>query len=217
MSLAVVLLAGAGLMIRSFLHAYRSDIGIRNDNILTMFIQLPNANYVKPEQQLAFFDRLNTRIAALPGVEATTVTSNMPLSGSWDFPYEIEGEPQPDARRRPNVDAVITTPGYFAVLGDQILAGRDFTDADGLPASLTVLVNRQFAQKILRDENPLGRRLRLYKKDVAQPWLTVVGVVPNIPYTNQRSQRDPTIYLPYRMEVNSSMAVAARTTVPRRR
>jgi putative ABC transport system permease protein len=214
MALAVVLLAGAGLMIRSFLHAYRGDIGIRNDNILTMWIPLPTRNYVNPEQQLAFFERLNTRIAALPGVEASTVTSNMPLTGSWDFPYEIEGEPQPDARRRPNVDAVITTPGYFAVMGDQILAGRDFTEADGLPASLTVLVNRQFAQKIMRDENPLGRRIRLYKKDVAQPWLTIVGVVPNIPYGNQRAARHPVIYLPYRLETTSSMSVAARTSVP---
>jgi predicted permease len=214
MALAVVLLAGAGLMIRSFLHAYRGDIGIRNDNILTMWIPLPTKNYVNPEQQLAFFERLNTRIAALPGVEASTVASNMPLTGSWDFPYEIEGEPQPDARRRPNVDAVITTPGYFAVMGDQILAGRDFTEADGLPASLTVLVNRQFAQGMLHDENPLGRRLRLYKKDVAQPWLTIVGVVPNIPYNQSRAKRDPTIYLPFRMEINSSMSVAARTSVP---
>jgi predicted permease len=215
MALAVVLLAGAGLMIRSFMNAYRADFGIRKDNILSMWIQLPNANYLKPEQQLAFFDRLETRINALPGVEASTVTSNMPLTGSWDFPYEVEGEPQPDARRRPQVDAVITTPDYFRVMGDQILAGRDFTSADGLPSSLTVLVNRQFAQKILRDENPLGRRLRVYKKDVAQPWLTIVGVVPNIPYNNQsRAKRDPTIYIPYRLETTSSMSIAARTTVP---
>jgi putative ABC transport system permease protein len=214
MSLAVVLLAGAGLMIRSFMNAYRSDIGIRDGNILTMWIQLPNANYLKPEQQLAFFDRLKTRIDALPGVEISTVTSNIPLTGSWDFPYEIEGEPQPDARRRPQVDAVITTSDYFRVMGDQILAGRDFTPADGLPSSLTVLVNRQFAQKVLHEGNPLGRRLRLYKKDVAQPWLTIVGVVPNLPYTNQRTQRDPTIYIPYRLETTSSMSIAARTSVP---
>jgi predicted permease len=214
MALAVVLLTGAGLMIRSFMNAYRSDLGIRDGNILTMWIQLPNANYLKPEQQLAFFDRLKTRIDALPGVEASTVTSNIPLTGSWDFPYEVEGEPQPDARRRPNVDAVITTPDYFRVMGDQILSGRDFTPADGLPSSLTVLVNRQFAQKVLRDENPLGRRLRVYKRDIAQPWLTIVGVVPNLPYTNQRAQRDPAIYIPYRLETTSSMSVAARTSVP---
>ncbi len=215
MALAVVLLAGAGLMIRSFMNAYRADIGIRNENILTMWIQLPNANYLKPEQQLAFFDRLKTRINTLPGVEISTVTSNLPLTGSWDFPYEIEGEPQPDARRRLTVDAVITGPDYFRVMGDQILSGRDFTTADGTPASLTVIVNRQFAQSVLRDENPLGRRLRLYKKDVAQPWLTVVGVVPNLPYNNQsRAKRDPTIYLPYRLETTSSMSLAARTSVP---
>jgi ABC-type antimicrobial peptide transport system permease subunit len=66
----------------------------------------------------------------------------------------------------------------------------------------------------MRDENPLGRRIRLYKKDVAQPWLTIVGVVPNIPYGNQRAARDPVIYLPYRLETTSSMSVAARTSVP---
>jgi ABC-type antimicrobial peptide transport system permease subunit len=100
-------------------------------------------------------------------------------------------------------------------MGHRMLAGRDFTAADGLPASLTVLVNRQFAQSVLHDENPLGRRLRVYKKDVAQPWLTIVGVVPNLPYKDQsRAKRDPTIYIPYRLEITSSMSVAARTSVP---
>src|ERR1035437_6209664 len=110
MALAVVLLAGAGLMIRSFMNAYRSDLGIHSANILKMRIDLPNANYLRPDQQLAFFDRLKARLDTLPGVEISTVTSNMPLSGSWDFPYEIEGEPQPGARRRPQGAAVITQP-----------------------------------------------------------------------------------------------------------
>jgi len=142
MALAVVLLAGAGLMIRSFMNAYRSDLGILSTNILTMYIELPRANYKLPEQQKAFFDRLKTRLDAVPGVEISTVTSNIPLTGSWNFPYEIDGEPQSDARRRPNVDAVIITPDYFRVMGDQMLAGRDFTPADGA----NIIVNRQCAE-----------------------------------------------------------------------
>jgi putative ABC transport system permease protein len=215
MALAVVLLAGAGLMIRSFMHAYRADLGIRNENILTMQIELPSANYKLPAQQKAFFDRLKTRIDAVPGVEVSTVTSNMPLTGAWNFSYEIEGQPQSDSRRRPNVDAIITTSDYFRVMGDQLIAGRDFTPADGTPSALNIIVNRQCAETFWHGENAIGKRLRVYKKDVAQPWLTVVGIVPNIASNNQsRSKRGAMIYIPYGLETESSMSVAARTTVP---
>jgi putative ABC transport system permease protein len=215
MTLAVVLLAGAGLMIRSFMNAYRADLGINTTHILTMSLDLPKASYQRPDQLRAFYDRLKIRLDSTPGVEVSTVTTNIPLSGSWSFSCEIEGEPQPDARRRPNVDAILTTPDYFRVMGDQILAGRDFTAADGTPASLTVIVNRQFAQSFWHDENVLGKRLRFYKTDIAEPWLTVVGVVPDISQDNQsRAKRSPLIYLPFRFEVSYDPFVAARTSVP---
>jgi putative ABC transport system permease protein len=215
MALAVVLLAGAGLMIRSFMNAYRSDMGIRTANILHMEIELPNANYKLPEKQKAFFDRLKTSLDAVPGVEASTVTSNIPLTGAWNFSYEIEGQPQSDSRRRPNVDAIITTSDYFRVMGDQLLAGRDFTKADGTPSALNIIVNRQCAEAFWHGENAIGKRLRLYKKDLPQPWLTVVGIVPNIASNNQsRSKREALIYIPYGLETNSQMFVAARTSVP---
>ena len=102
-------------------------------------------------------------------------------------------------------------------MGDQLLAGRDFTAADGTPGSLSVIVDRQCAETFWHGKDALGHRLRLYKKDVAQPWLTVVGVVPNITHNIQsqsRLKRSPTIYLPYREETSSSMYVAARTSVP---
>jgi putative ABC transport system permease protein len=217
MALAVVLLAGAGLMIRSFMNAYRADQGINTANILTMEIQLPNANYKLPAQQKAFFDRLKTRLDTVPGVEVSTVTTNIPLTGWWDFAYELEGQPQPDARRRPNLDGIVTTPDYFRVMGDQLLAGRDFNSADGTPSALNVIVNRQCAETLWHGENAIGKRIRFYKKDVAQPWLTVVGIVPNIPDTNQdrsNANRHAIVYVPYGLENSSSMFVAARTSVP---
>jgi putative ABC transport system permease protein len=215
MALAVVLLAGAGLMMRSFMNAYRSDLGIRNENILQMEIELPSANYKLPAQQKAFFDRLKARIDAVPGVEVSTVTSNIPLTGAWNFSYEIEGQPQSDSRQRPNVDAIITTSDYFRVMGDQLIAGRDFTSADGTPSALNIIVNRQGAETFWHGENAIGKRLRVYKKDVAQPWLTVVGIVPNIASNNQsRSKRGAMIYIPYGLENSSQMFVAARTMVP---
>jgi putative ABC transport system permease protein len=215
MALAVVLLAGAGLMIRSFMNAYRSDLGFKTANILNMEIQLPNANYKRVDQQTSFYDRLKTRIDAVPGVEVSTVTGNVPLSGAWNFNYEIEGQPQPDTRRRPTVDAIVTMPDYFRVLGDQMLAGRDFTKADGTPSALNIIVNRQAAETFWHGETAIGKRLRVYKKDVAQPWLTVVGIVPNIASENQsRSKRSPMLYLPYGLETQASMYLSARTSVP---
>jgi len=215
MALAVVLLAGAGLMIRSFMNAYRSDLGIHTANILNMEIDLPKANYARVDQQKEFYDRLKTSIDAVPGVEISTVTTNLPLGGAWDFFYEIEGQPQPDARRRPTVDAIITMPDYFRVVGDQILAGRDFTKADGTPSALNIIVNRQCAEAFWHGESAIGKRLRLYKKDVAQPWLTVVGIVPDIASQNQsRSKRSPMLYLPYGLETNNGMWLSARTSVP---
>jgi predicted permease len=215
MALAVVLLAGAGLMMRSFMNAYRNDLGIRTTNILTMRMELPNANYKTAEQQVAFYERLKTSLDATPGVEASVVTTNLPLSGAGDFPYEVEGEPQPDARRRPSVEVITTTADYFRVVGDPFIAGRDFTQADGLAGSMTVIVNRKCAETFWHGENAIGKRVRLYKKDVAQPWLTVVGIVPNIAEHNEsRIKRDAIIYLPFRLEPSSYMSIGARTTVP---
>jgi putative ABC transport system permease protein len=215
MALALVLLAGAGVMIRSFMNAYRSDLGINTANILTMEIELPNANYKLPAQQVAFFKRLKERLDVVPGVEISTVMSNIPISGAWNFDYEVEGEPQPDARRRPKVDAVITTSDYFRVMGDTFIAGRDFTAADGTGSALNIIVNRQCAETFWHGENAIGKRLRVYEKDVAQPWLTVVGIVPNISTDSQsRSKRAAAIYIPYGLENDSSMFVAARTAVP---
>ena len=215
MALAVVLMAGAGLMMRSFVNAYHSNLGARTENVLAMRIDLPSANYKRDEQQLQFFDRLKASLDATPGVEVTVVTSNLPITGTWQYSYEIEGEPQPDARQRPTVRGVITTPDYFRVMGNAILAGRDFTSADGVAGAMSVIVNRRAAEAFWHGEDPLGRRLRLYSKDVPQPWLTVVGVAPNISYDNDsRIKHDPVLYLPYRMETTHSMFVAARTSVP---
>jgi putative ABC transport system permease protein len=217
MALAVVLLAGAGLMIRSFMNAYRSDLGINNANILNMEIELPNANYKLPDQQIAFFRRLKDRLDTVPGIEISTVTTNIPLTGAWDFAYEIEGQPQSDPRRRPNVDGIVTTPDYFRVMGDQFLAGRDFISADGTPSALNIIVNRQCAETFWPGESAIGKRLRIYKKDVAQPWLTVVGIVPNIAdngQTRSKTKRRALIYIPYGLETSSNMWVAARTSVP---
>ena len=214
MALAVILMSGAGLMIRSILHAYRSDLGIQTTNILTMHIDLPPVKYAKNEQQIVFFDRLKAQLDATPGVEVSAFVTDLPLSGWWNVPYEVDGEPRADARR-PEVKAIVTSPDYFRTLGAPMLAGREFNAADGLASSPAVIVNRQFAREFLHGENVLGRRLRIYEKDVPGPWLIVVGMTANVAQQREsRSKPSPVIYLPFRQQVNSSMSVVARTRVP---
>jgi putative ABC transport system permease protein len=215
MALAVVLLAGAGLMIRSFLHAYHSDLGFDSTHMLTMNIDLPAAKYEKPEQQLAFFNRVKAQLDSTPGVGRSAMVTDLPLSGWWTFSYEVEGVPQPDSRNRPTVDAVIASPDYFQVLGVHLLAGREFTTAEESLTSQAVIVNRQFAIDFLHGENVLGKRIRLYKKEAAEPWLTIVGLAPNITqHGDTRNKTSPLIYLPIGLKMNSSLTLAARTTVP---
>jgi putative ABC transport system permease protein len=202
-------------MIRSFMHAYRANLGFNTADVLSMEVDLPPAKYKTDEQQRAFFDRVTASLDATPGVAISAVTTSLPLGGWWTFSYEIEGQPQPDARLRPSIDAVISSPDYFSVIGLPMVAGRGFTAADGTPSSSVAIVNRQFADQFLHGENPIGKRLRVYEKDVAQPWLTIVGVLPNLSQRNEeRSTPRPTLYLPFRQKTNSSMTIAARTNVP---
>ena len=150
MALAVVLLAGAGVMMRSFLNVYTADVGANTENVLTMFLALPEGKYSRAESQIAFFERLTTRVQALPGVESAAIAWRPPTSGSLSLPYELAGAPPVDEGRRPTLSALVVSPASFNTLGGAVLAGRDFTDADGASGMPTRDVNQRFASCIGR-------------------------------------------------------------------
>jgi len=214
MALAIVLLAGAGLMIRSFLNIYRASLGVSTANVLTMRLPLPAAKYPQPSDQITFHDRLHVRLASLPGVESVAIANFLPTGGSSSFRYELEGAIS-DPQRRPSLSALIVSPGYFHVMSVGILQGRDFTEADGVSGTPVAIVNQRFATLSWPGQDPLGKRLRLYPGNAPEAWLTVVGLVPNIVQNeNSPSQVDPLIYLPYRAKPQPDMAIVARTRVP---
>lgn len=213
MAIAIVLLAGAGLMIRSFLNIYRAALGVTTTNVLSIQVGLPQARYGKPSDQIAYFDRLLPRLAALPGVDSVALGAP-PTGGSQPFPYELEGSPS-DERHRPSLSVVVVSPDYFRVLRVGLLEGRAFTDEDGRTGPPVVIVNRQFAGNAWQGQDPIGKRLQLFDGGTAEPWVTVVGVVPNI-VQNDVSPRqiDPLIYLPYRQKPAPIMNLLAKTMVP---
>nr|HEV7952570.1 ABC transporter permease [Candidatus Acidoferrales bacterium] len=223
MALAVVLLSGAGLMIRSFLNVASKPIGVDSNNVLTAQINLRGAKYKSTDSQLAFFQQLQTRLQALPGVEYAALTSRLPAGGSVTYNYELEGSPAADARTRPEVEAIVVTPDYFPVMKLFPVQGRSFTSQDGISGVPVVIVNRSFAEKFFARQDPLGKRLHVVKRhfdatgaavDEIQPWLTIVGVVPDVIQERIEDPAVPLLYFPLRQEPQSGFCVALRTSVP---
>jgi putative ABC transport system permease protein len=215
LALAVVLLAGAGLMIRSFLNVYRAPLGVNSANVLTMRLALPAARFGAPDRQIAFYERLKPRLEAVPGVTTVAIGTTLPTGGSMSLPYELDGAAPVEPQRRPTLSAIVISPEYFRVWEVRPVRGRAFTETDGVVGPPVVIVNQAFASKFWPGEDPLVKRLRLFSGPTAEPWLTVVGVVPNIVHNDISPRKiDPVVYLPYRQKPMPGIAVLARTSVP---
>jgi predicted permease len=214
MALCVMLLAGAGLMIRSTANLYATPVGMNIANVLTMRINLPEAKYPKADDLVRFHAALATRLDALPGVEAAAVVTNLPLGGRMMLPYELEGSP-PGGGRLPQVGAIVAAADYFRVGQVRARRGRLFTDAEGMSGTPVAVVNELFAAKTWPGENPVGKRIRVMRNRAAQPWFTVVGVVPDILQDFRHPlEHSPLIYLPYAEAAERMAYLVARTAVP---
>jgi putative ABC transport system permease protein len=213
MALAIVLLAGAGVMIRSFLHIYNADLGVRKANVLALGVNLPAAKYPDAEARTLFYDRVKTSLEAIPGVESVAITRALPAAGSAHFPYQLEGAPEVDDQRRPTLRALTVGTDYFRTLGAAMIAGREFNDFDRASSEPVVVVNQRFASEFWPGESPLGKRLRVFQGKAPGQWRNVVGVVSNI-VQDTRLAIVPLVYLPYRQSPEPSMEVIARTRIP---
>jgi len=210
-ALALVLLAGAGLMIRSFVNISRVDLGVKTSRVSTMLLNLPEARYPRADAQVSFFDQLDQRLQALPGVEAVAIASALPAGGSKRVPFELDGAAPLDEQRRPALSMLTVGPRYFDTLGAAVVGGRDFDEHDGAAAAPASIVNRRFASAYWPGQDPLGKRLRLFNGKTPSAWLTVVGVVSNIVQNDaNRQDVDPVIYVPYRQHPADAMWVLVR-------
>ena len=216
MALAVVLLMGAGVMIRGVMNIARTPTGVNPSNVLTMSVDLPSAKYPLPGGPIEFQQRLKGRLESVPGVESVAFSSSLPGNGWMMFApsiaYELEGAPI-DARKRLRIDSLVIGPDYFRVLEVRPAAGRAFTAADGAAGVPVMIVNQACAALFWPGDNPLGKRLRPLGRGLPQRWWTVVGVVPDILY-NDFKRHAPLLYAPYRQFPLRSMHILARTHVP---
>ncbi|HEX4279047.1 MAG TPA: ABC transporter permease [Bryobacteraceae bacterium] len=213
MALAVVLLAGAGVMLRSFLKIYAVDVGFNTNRILTTLISLPKTRYPGADAQVSFFDRLETRLRAVPGVESVALTSELPGWTPAFLPFELAGAPPVEVH--PRVMRLIVSPEWFQTLGMPLISGRQFSESDGPSAEQVAIVNQRFTSQYWAVANPLGKRFRLLRGKAPGPWLTVVGVAQNIAQSAASPEAfESAVYVPWRQNPTTGMWVAARAGVP---
>lgn len=213
-ALSIVLLVAAGVMMRSFVHLYAADLGVKPEQVVSALIALPDRSYATPSLRATFFERLERRLTTLPGVESVAIASAAPASGGAQVGYECQGAAATDDQTRPTVTMITIGPEYFRTLGAALIAGRDFREADvdtGLPAAI---VNEQFARAAWPGEGAIGKQVRLFNGSSPGAWLTVVGVASDIVQDVTRQRRDPIVYRPFRQQPAANMWVFARTHVP---
>jgi putative ABC transport system permease protein len=214
-AVTIVLLAGAGLMARSFLKVYTEDLGIDTRRILVASVQLPATRYPDAHSRAAFFDRLTENLKSIAGVDSVALAGGVPGVNAGTFPYELAGSPAVDPQHRPTSIAITITPDYFRTLGAAVISGRDFNDFDRASTPAVALVSEQFARAHWPGANPLGKRLRLFDGRSAGAWRTVVGVTSNIVQRDWAgSESGQAVYVPYQQSPAGLMSILALTRVP---
>lgn len=209
-ALAVVLLIGAGLLLRSLSRLQDVDPGFREESVLTWTLELPKEKYPDEARQGAFFQQVVEHVSALPGVRSAGAVTDLPLGGAniW-FNLDIEGRPAPSPEERASVGFQVVTPGYFESLGIPVRQGRDVTSTDTLESQPVVMLNEAAARLHFPRMDPVGQRIRV--GDAETPWLTVVGVVGDVRYDGPTQETRPEAYLPALQRSLFLMSFVART------
>jgi predicted permease len=211
-ALSVVLLVGAGLMIRSFLNAYQTPVGYDMSRLLVFRLDPPHSKYAKNSDCAALYQRVSEQLAAVPGAERVTIASSVLGNGMFIQPLEMEGTPPVDPRRRPSTQVMAVGENYFDTLRIPPISGRTFNAADGLSGPPVAIINRGFAETHFHGANPLGARLRVYDDTAPRHWVTIVGVVPDVTQSDfTHTQNEPLIYFPYRQEPQHWMSLLVST------
>lgn len=178
-ALSLVLLFGAGLMIRSFQRLQRVSPGFDSENVMTMTLAVAGSKFHSPLQQIGFYQQVLQRVRALPAVQSAGVIDNVPLDGGGSHqPIAIEGRPALAMADQPEIDVRLTTPGYLSSMRISILRGRDFTESDAAGRAPVILISETMAKEFWPGEDPIGKRLTLtFFPDVVREIVGIVGDV----------------------------------------
>jgi predicted permease len=207
-TLSLVLLVGAGLLLRSAAALQRADLGFHPDHVLTAEFRLPPAKYPAPRAIAAFFRQALERLRAVPGIESAALVRAVPFSGNGgSAAFQVEGQPAPLRGREPVAQLNIVSPDYFRTMGIPQLEGRDFDAHDTAAAPPVIVVNATMARQLWPGMDPIGRRLRLGDTG----WATVVGVVGDVRHSGPSEPPQPQVYTTHEQDARIFAGVVART------
>jgi putative ABC transport system permease protein len=209
-TLALMLLGGAGLLARSFMQLARVDPGFIPENATVLRLSLPQKKYALPEQQTAFANALLERMKNLPGVQAAGLTHSMPLVGDYVLGFNIEGRPAIAPSDLPNTNYYAVTPEYFRAMGIRLVRGRVFTAQDDAKAPRVAIINETLARQHFPNEDPIGKRINITNGPDA--WREIVGIVGDIKQYGVDKTTSNQSYEPFAQVPFSSLNVVIRTS-----
>ncbi len=213
-AVALVLLIGAGLLVQSFQNLRETDLGFQPAGLLTLQLSLPGEQYQTGDQRRAFYDALEARLGAIPGVESVALTSTLPLTGfDGDVSFNIDGEPVPEPGLSQGTWFRRVTPAYFSTMGIRVVEGRSFTPTDDAAAPPVVVINETFAARHFPGASAVGRRINL-GNPTDPTWREIVGVVADIRNFGIREEGRVATYSPYAQTTAGFVSPVLRTSVP---
>jgi putative ABC transport system permease protein len=212
LAISLVLLAGAGLLIRSFMRLQDIDPGLRAPGLLTARVQVPSARYPDPVKSAGFYTEALTRIAAIPGVREQAAVSFLPLTGlGIGTSYYRADQPPPAAGEAASTAVRPVTPNWFRTMGIPLLAGRDFADTDRADSTPVAVISETLARRDLPGENPIGKRLHVNIGQAGGTDYEIVGVVSDIRINSLQGEVGQAVYVPHTQLAIGMMTLVVRT------
>ncbi len=211
-AMALLLLVGAGLLVRSFQRLLQVEPGFRADNVLTFRLTLPRTKYAEPEQTFAAQQMLRDRLAALPGVRSVGMTSDLPMADGYGYlTFSIEGQAAPDPGVVQDAVVIVADADYFKTLGIPLRRGQLFTGREPFDTATVAVINETLAQRFFKGRDPIGGRITLADAN-AGPWATVIGVVADTRLESMSKEPYQQIFFPAQQVVQRGMSFALRTS-----
>jgi putative ABC transport system permease protein len=214
-ALSVVLLAGAGLLFRSFLRLQSVNTGFVSQQVLTARLTPSGTSYVNDADYAKFYNGVIEKVSAIPGVQDAGLINTLPLYKGPTSGFRVEGRPVTTPDKWPSVNYRVVSPNYFRAMGIPVLQGRAYTDRDNENAPLAMMVNQQLAREIFPDENPVGKRITFggTNPDGQPRWFEIVGVVANVRSVELREAPTAELYFSAQQDLWPAMSLVVRSSV----
>jgi putative ABC transport system permease protein len=212
-ALSLVLLVGAGTMVKGFRAMVARDMGFDRSHVLTFRVALPEGKYRDKDRIRGYYDRVLRNISALPGVESAACVTSLPSGWTWNWvEYAAEGKPPALPGEIPSAISQIVTPGFFSALRIPLRGGRLLSEQDGRDAPAVAVISEEMARQNWPDQDPLGKQLRMGHPGNGSPMRTIVGIVPDVRPDPFGRDPSPTVYVPLAQQPELTSAFAVRTS-----